>query len=282
MRRMLLTVGFLTLATATHGIAQAEQCVSDDSAFSRPLLVGNASCADLGLSGCRIQRGQTSCALPDVIAASITSGAVGQRGPISWALDPYSEFNADVVIMGGVTTSTRARGACGFYYDEAESGDYLGYDRGNESFSTVSYVDVCTDLQTPEPPPVATTLPECPDSLQTILDSGALGNDVDFLATYQLDEELGVISTLCAQGGIVVGNPDVEIIPCVNEPSEQQGEAADLPLCSEVQITPGVDPKLENLNTFTVAGVTGSRCAYTCLPPPMTFGGRTQCAFICR
>ena len=256
------------------------QCVQSTDPQSPPpakyvaLVDGTTSCGNVGGQvGCRINGGIGTCSFPDQNNPLFTATSVlASNGSVNWSLT--GPIKADVVITGGASQGN----ACGYFYpNDAVAGKGLGNKKSNGQFSNVTYVDICTDGENEPEPIELPKVQECPEDVKAAL----LAADADIAVTYKLDKYLGVISSFCVKGGLETPADGISITKCINEPSMATTQS-DLPFCTDVLSPDGNPVILTNLNTVNVAGGVGSSCAYTCLPPPMTFDGRTQCAYICK
>ena len=240
---------------------------------------GTLTCARLGQTGCRVDKGKGTCKAPEGLFTA-TSTLAGD-GSVTWSLGSHT-VGIDAVLIGGGSGGN----ACAYFYPEdAETGQSgLGFRRRTnpDQFANVPYVEFCTnqkdDIPAPAPAPL---VPTCSVTEQTALDRLGFGVTIN----YQFDIELGVVSGLCVQGGLdaAINNPEnpVKVIECINEPVPITGPT-ELPLCSEVLSPEGNPFILKNNSTYFMAGVEGSSCVYTCVPPPLTLGGRSQCGYICQ
>lgn len=271
--RVVMAAGVLALGTAGPVWSQCVQGPGVDQAKYSLLIDGTTSCAKLSQAGCRISGGQGTCEVPGLFRAQST---LASDGSVSWSLLSHT-VGIDAVLVGGASSGN----ACAnFYPDDADTGQSgLGFRKSTGQYSNVTYVEFCTDGEDSIDPTAAVPVPACPEDVQTALDEVFLAT-TDIAITYQFDDNLGVVSSLCVKGGLE--NPNVTVIPCLNEPVPIPGPTA-LPRCSEV-VSPetGLPFVLKNNSTYFMAGVQRSSCVYTCVPPPMTLGGRSQCAYVCR
>lgn len=281
----------------TQGILA--QCVQDDSNQARYMMQvdGTTACTNLQQVGCRIDSvtgdGGDCTAVNSAGDVLFTAHAVeAADGSINWSL-LSSNVQVDSVLVGGGQKGN----ACNYFYpDVAPVGQTgMGYQSDKGSFAKVTYVEVCTDqsddVAPPPPPPVV--VPNCPTDVQNALDDLSIPGDIAFI--YQFDDFLGATMSFCVKGGSLTElSDDIQYIPCTNEPTtlyDPENPSQDPPLCSSI---PTDDPAKDrdgdgyrdfffrnNLSPF-VAGLKGSSCIYTCLPPPMTLDGRNQCGYICR
>ena len=271
-------IGFAWAIGPTTGCVQVESNPDFDAAqFVLEIDPADASCKTQGQVGCRIYGGNGSCSATDPITGRIftaTSRSLSD-GSLSWTLE--GDLNADAVFVVSKLNLLRRNSnsktqACSYVYsDEARSGKGLGY-KSNGNFANVDYIEICSDGVDS---PVSTPLPGCPEAIQAALDGGDFG---DYAIIGQISD--AKMLTLC-----IKNDPDITVLECINE-GEDVAVNSGLPFCNEGPDMDGdgrpdgAQPMMRN-TTVATQNVGTNSCVYTCLPPPLTFGGRSQCAYVC-
>lgn len=259
----------------------------DVAAFTLKVDPDAASCAAQNQIGCRIEGGEGSCSSGDLFTVK---SWVLSNGSVKWMVK--GELNADAVFVvpkkpGKHYRRSHKTGghhhgggkkdddlmACGYIYsDEARSGKKLGLKSDGE-FATVDYIEVCSDGLNKQ---VTSPLPACPEDVQTALNDGSIPGD--FAIVGQISDADTV--TLCLKD-----DPNITVFECVNEETPATANSG-LPSCSEGPDLnndghpDGAMPFIRN-STVQTQKVGDASCVFTCLPPPLTFGGRSQCSYIC-
>lgn len=112
-----------------------------------------------------------------------------------------------------------------------------------------------------------TPQPACPQDIQDALDDGTIPGDFAIVGLIG-DADT---TTLCLKSGVAV-------FECAN--TEGGLPDSGLPECGD--LTPnGVVPVLKRNMTTDLTKVGNTSCVFTCVPPPLTIGGRSQCGYIC-
>jgi hypothetical protein len=261
--------------------------VDNDPAFdvARSVLIvkGDTTCSSFkdssGISqvGCRIPNGYGTCTAIDPTTHEVLFTAQSKllsNGSVQWSLD--GKFKADVVLVAGASHGS----ACSYLYaDEAVAGKGLGFLKSTGKYANVNYVEVCTDRSNVPEPVTLKPLPECPQDVQDALDDGSI--EGDFAIVGQIGD--ADTATLC-----IKDDAAITVHECINEEGlSSESSSSDLPLCSEGPDMnedghPDGPQPFKRVMTFDLNKVGDGSCVYTCVPPPLTLGGRSQCGYICK
>jgi len=236
-----------------------------------------ALCSTLQTSkkfGCRITNGSGSCTAVDSKGQPLFTATSAKRasGAVDWQITDY-KTKVDAVLVNQIAPT--ASTACSYTYTtEAVAGDGLGQKKSDGTFVNPNYLEFCSDGQSQ-----TVDLPPCPTDVQNALNDGSIPGEYAIVG--QISD--ANTATLC-----VKENAGISVQECINlEGATSSAAANGLPLCSDGPDTDGDGhpdgslPFKRNI-TFIQQKVGDSSCTYTCVPPPMTIGGRSQCGYICK
>lgn len=222
----------------------------------------------IGHVGCRIDSGQTSCTYDTgagLATATVTAGAVGSPGPISWE----STGIVDVAITGGANAANN----CAYFFShDASVGNGEGFLKTNGQYQNVKFLDLCTDQEN-EPKPVVQELAPCPEDVQAALDDAAFPGDLAAVWTVGEPSQ----TALCVKQG------EFTMTPCINAVIEPGTNTSGLPLCNELDTDgDGVpDPLPYVANTgFSVTDLGTGSCKLVCGSSNFNTGGSSTCTRI--
>jgi hypothetical protein len=142
-----LLIGGIMMAFGLSGNAVGG-CLEDPLAIGTLIVDATTECANIGQNGCRVDGDSGTCSFFDddgnnetVVTVSPQSG-----GGFTWSVE--GPFAANTVQGGGATQG----GACTWIYEppQVASPATLGFRKSNDSLAKVSYVEVCSKLETPE------------------------------------------------------------------------------------------------------------------------------------
>ena len=138
-------IGGIMMAFGVSGNALGV-CLEDPTANGILIVDATTECGNLGQTGCRIEGESGSCTFDDGNGNSTSVTATkAQDGGVEITSTGAYAFNWGLV--GGATQG----GACAYnYLNATASGAVLGNLKSNGTISKVSYVEVCSKLETPE------------------------------------------------------------------------------------------------------------------------------------
>ncbi len=274
----LISLSWLCLGIAMTQAAEDPLPEGCSQATSATFVSSSGGDPSVTLHGCKVGKGQSTCSIPHpsgeyaaVVEINDGVGIKNNTNEVSWSVDcaPLNGGTCpDAIGIDWVNTKGSTGGTeCGFVYtDDPTSDSMLYFNKSNGGFASISEVTAYTDFEE-KIELITRTLPGCPPDVQAALNDDVIPGDFAIVGDISQADSL----TLCLK------EDAVQIIECLNV---EEGDTGDLDKCKDIEID-GVSPNLVRNITFDLFKVLDTSCIYTCVPPPMTLGGRSQCGYIC-